>query len=60
MLSNLWPLAIVVVGQTFVLVIAGIDLAQTAIINITNTFGALLITQLWRRRYGRIPRSGER
>ncbi len=44
-LSNLWPLAIVVVGQTFVLVLAGIDLAQTAIINVTNTFGALLITQ---------------
>ncbi|MBX9718099.1 MAG: hypothetical protein K2X36_04570, partial [Microbacteriaceae bacterium] len=30
-LSNLWPILIIVVGQTFVLVIAGIDLAQTAV-----------------------------
>jgi ribose transport system permease protein len=44
-LSNLWPLAIIVVGQTFVLVLAGIDLAQSATINITNTFGALLVTR---------------
>lgn len=44
-LSNLWPLLIVVVGQTFVLVIAGIDLAQTAVINVTNTFAAMLVAQ---------------
>lgn len=44
-LSNLWPLAIIVIGQTFVLVLGGIDLSQAALINITNTFGALLITQ---------------
>lgn len=44
-LSNLWPLAIIVIGQMFVLIVAGIDLSQTAIINITNTFGALLLVQ---------------
>ncbi|WP_168914908.1 ABC transporter permease [Microcella flavibacter] len=44
-MSNLWPLAIIVVGQTFVLILGGIDLAQAATINITNTFGALLLTQ---------------
>ncbi|WP_368498330.1 ABC transporter permease [Herbiconiux sp. A18JL235] len=44
-LSNFWPLAIIVIGQTFVLVLAGIDLAQSAIINLTNTVGALLVTQ---------------
>ncbi|WZH35692.1 MAG: ABC transporter permease [Microbacterium enclense] len=44
-LSNFWPLAIIVIGQTFVLVLAGIDLAQTAIINLTNTVGALLVAR---------------
>jgi ribose transport system permease protein len=44
-LSNLWPLAIIVIGQMFVLIVAGIDLSQTAVINITNTFGALLLVQ---------------
>lgn len=45
-LSNFWPLAIIVIGQTFVLVLAGIDLAQTAIINLTNTVGALLVARM--------------
>ncbi|TRW46700.1 ABC transporter permease [Georgenia yuyongxinii] len=44
-LSNLWPLAIIVIGQAFVLILGGIDLAQTAVANITNTFGALLLAQ---------------
>lgn len=44
-LSNLWPLAIIVIGQTFVLVLAGIDLSQIAVVSISNTFGALFITQ---------------
>lgn len=44
-LSNFWPLAVIVIGQTFVLVVAGIDLAQSAIINLTNTVGALLVTR---------------
>lgn len=44
-LSNLWPLAIIVIGQAFVLILGGIDLSQTAVISVTNTFGALFITQ---------------
>jgi ribose/xylose/arabinose/galactoside ABC-type transport system permease subunit len=43
-LSNYWPLLIVVVGQTFVLIIAGIDLSQTAIMAMANTVGALFVT----------------
>lgn len=44
LLSNFWPLAIIVVGQTFVLVLAGIDLSQTAVMAVTNTIGAMLVT----------------
>jgi len=44
-LANLWPLAIIVVGQTFVLLLGGIDLSQTAVMAVGNTFGALLVTQ---------------
>lgn len=43
--SNLWPLLIIVIGQMFVLLLAGIDLAQTAVINVTNTLGAALVAQ---------------
>ena len=43
-LSNYWPLLIVVVGQTFVLIVAGIDLSQTAIMAMANTVGALVVT----------------
>lgn len=44
-LSNLWPLAIIVIGQSFVLILGGIDLSQTAVISVANTFGALFIAQ---------------
>ena len=44
-LSNYWPLLVVAVGQTFVLVVAGIDLSQTSIMAITNVVAALLVTQ---------------
>ncbi len=43
-LSNYWPLLVVTVGQTFVLIIAGIDLSQTAIMAMANTVGALVVT----------------
>ncbi len=43
-LSNYWPLLIIAVGQTFVLVIAGIDLSQTATMAMANTAGALVVT----------------
>lgn len=43
-LSNMWPLLIVAIGQTFVLAIAGIDLSQGAVIALTSVIGAALIT----------------
>ncbi|MBI5667440.1 MAG: ABC transporter permease [Chloroflexi bacterium] len=44
-LSNMWPLLAVAVGQTFVLILGGIDLSQTSIMAITSVVGALFITQ---------------
>lgn len=43
LLSNTWPLLAVAVGQTFVLIIAGIDLSQGSIMAITSVIGASLI-----------------
>lgn len=43
--SNLWPLLAVAVGQTFVLIVAGIDLSQTAVIALSSVVAASLITQ---------------
>jgi len=45
LLSNIWPLFAVAIGQTFVLIIAGIDLSQGAIISITSVVGAMFIAQ---------------
>ena len=45
-LSNMWPLLVVAVGQTFVLTIAGIDLSQGSVIGLTSVVGgALLATE---------------
>ncbi len=41
--SNIWPLFAVAIGQTFVLIIAGIDLSQGAVISLTSVIGAALI-----------------
>ena len=43
LLSNIWPLYAVAIGQTFVLIIAGIDLSQGAIISLSSVVGASLI-----------------
>ncbi len=43
-MSNIWPLLIVAIGQTFVLAIAGIDLSQGSVIAVTSVIGAALIT----------------
>lgn len=43
LLSNIWPLYAVAIGQTLVLIIAGIDLSQGAIISLTSVIGASLI-----------------
>lgn len=43
-LLNVWPLLAVAVGQTFVLIIAGIDLSQGSIMAITSVVGAAVMT----------------
>jgi ribose/xylose/arabinose/galactoside ABC-type transport system permease subunit len=43
--SNIWPLFAVAIGQTFVLIIAGIDLSQGAVISLTSVIGAAFIAQ---------------
>lgn len=43
--SNIWPLFAVAIGQTFVLIIAGIDLSQGAIISVTSVVGAMFIAE---------------
>lgn len=42
-LLNVWPLLVVAVGQTFVLIIAGIDLSQGALIGLASVVGAMLV-----------------
>lgn len=42
-LSNMWPLLVVAIGQTFVLTIAGIDLSQGSVAGLTSILIALLI-----------------
>ncbi len=43
-LSNVWPLLTVAIGQTMVLIIAGIDLSQGSIMAITSVAGAIVMT----------------
>ncbi len=43
LLSNMWPLLVVAIGQTFVLTIAGIDLSQGAVAGLTSVAAALLL-----------------
>ena len=45
LLSNMWPLFVVAIGQTFVLIIAGIDLSQGAVISLTSVIGAAFIAE---------------
>ncbi|MCB0046317.1 MAG: ABC transporter permease [Caldilineaceae bacterium] len=42
--SNMWPLLAVAIGQTFVLIIAGIDLSQTSIMALVSVIGAAVMT----------------
>ena len=42
--SNMWPLLAVAIGQTFVLIIAGIDLSQSAIMALVSVIGAAIMT----------------
>jgi ribose/xylose/arabinose/galactoside ABC-type transport system permease subunit len=42
--SNVWPLLAIAVGQTLILITAGIDLSQIAVIGLTSTIGGILMT----------------
>jgi ribose/xylose/arabinose/galactoside ABC-type transport system permease subunit len=41
---NMWPLLVVAIGQTFVLIIGGIDLSQGSIMAITSVVGAVIMS----------------
>jgi ribose/xylose/arabinose/galactoside ABC-type transport system permease subunit len=43
-LSNVWPLLAVAIGQTFVIIIAGIDLSLGAIMGLASVAGAIVMT----------------
>ena len=43
-LSNVWPLLAVAIGQTFVIIIAGIDLSLGAMMGFASVAGAVVIT----------------
>jgi ribose transport system permease protein len=42
-LSNIFPLLVVAIGQTFVLIVAGIDLSQPSIIGVSSVVGAAVM-----------------
>ncbi|GAB5491688.1 MAG: ribose ABC transporter permease [Phototrophicaceae bacterium] len=43
-LSNMWPLFAVAIGQTFVLIVAGIDLSQGSVMALTSVVGAMIMS----------------
>ena len=43
LMSNMWPLLVVAIGQTFVLTIAGIDLSQGSVAGLTSVVAATLL-----------------
>ncbi len=43
-LSAMWPLLVVAIGQTLVLISAGIDLSVTSVIALTSVVGAMVMT----------------
>ena len=55
-LGNVWPLLAVAIGQTVVLIVAGIDLSQSSVMALTSTVGAMFITrQLDPALFGKSP-----
>lgn len=57
-LSDMLPLLVVAIGQTFVLIVAGIDLSVTSIIAMASVVGASVMTgtaAIWRGRRWRFP-----
>jgi ribose/xylose/arabinose/galactoside ABC-type transport system permease subunit len=45
MLANAWPLFAIATGQTFVLLIGGIDLSQTSVMAMTSVAGAVVMVE---------------
>lgn len=43
-LSNMWPLLVIAIGQMLVLIIGGIDLSQTSIMAFASVVGAVIMT----------------
>jgi ribose transport system permease protein len=43
--SNMWPLFAIAIGQTFVLLLGGIDLSQTSVMAMASVIGAVLMTR---------------
>lgn len=43
--SNMWPLFSIAIGQTFVLLLGGIDLSQTSVMGLTSVIGAAFMTK---------------
>ena len=44
LISNASPLLTIAIGQTFVLIVAGIDLSQTSVVGLTSIVGAMIMT----------------
>lgn len=54
--SNMWPLLAIAIGQTFVLIVGGIDLSQASIMAVTSVAGAMVMTsQLEPLRFDKSP-----
>lgn len=43
---NMWPLLAIALGQTFVLIIGGIDLSQGSVMAITSVIGAMIMSSV--------------
>jgi ribose/xylose/arabinose/galactoside ABC-type transport system permease subunit len=55
-LSNIWPLLAIAIGQTFVLLLGGIDLSQTSVISLTSVMGSMLISRSFNpSKFGKSP-----
>lgn len=44
LLSNMWPLLVIAIGQTYVLLLGGIDLSQVSVIGVTSVIGTALMS----------------
>ena len=44
LMSNYWPLLAIAVGQTYVMILGGIDLSQIAVVAVASVLGAVVMT----------------